>query len=235
MSRMARILENPLVKVFIVIALVYGIINNILYFSSFITHKEERERLGALTLDVEVREKDIHTFELNLRQKKNDLAKNRTTLDDLNNRIVEMENTGQKYTLEYQETVETYNGLVKTYDPAQKDYEQLYGEYLNKVEEFNQVQKELQEVRTVTQNFDTLPSYVKEKTSSFEGISFDKWNPLHWGIWGSIATWSADLWSSVTTWSMDIWNQIQSWPIWTEIKAWIDSIINYVKERASLS
>ncbi|HBI03686.1 MAG TPA: hypothetical protein DDY49_06625 [Paenibacillaceae bacterium] len=224
MSRMARILENPLVKVFIVIALLYGIINNILYFSSFITHKEERERLGVLTLDVGVREKDIHTYELNLRQKKNDLEKNRTTLDDLDKQIVEMENTGNKYTLEYQETVEKYNKLVKTYDPAQKDYEQLYGEYLNKVEEYNQVQQELKEVRTVTQNFYTLPSFVKEKTSSFEGISFEKWNPLHWGIWGSIATWS-----------QDIWNQIQSWPIWTEIKAWIDSIINYVKERANLS
>lgn len=224
MRRLERILDNRFVKVLIVFALIYGIINNILYFGSFFNHKEERDRQGILTLDLEVREKNIHTAELDLRQKKNDLQKKRTTLEDLKNQIVEMENTGQRNTFVYQETVEEYNNLVKTYDPTQKEYEQLYGEYLNKVEEYNQVQKELNEVQTVTQNYYTIPSYLKEKAPSYEGISFEKWNPLHWGIWGSIKTWS-----------QDTWNQIQSWPIWSQGKSWIDSIINYVKERANLS
>jgi hypothetical protein len=222
MSRMARVLENPLVRVLIVLALVYGIINNILYFSSFFMHKEERELQGVLTLDLEVREKEIHNTEFDLRKMKNDLEKTRTTMKELEQKIDDMEFMGQTYLWEYQETVNQYNELVQTYDPAKKDYEQLYGEYLNKVEEYNQVHKELEEAREVTENFNTIPSFVKEKTSSFAGISFEKWNPIHWGIWGAIATWS-----------QDIWNQILSWPIWSQVKAWIDTIINYVKERAT--
>lgn len=239
-----RIFDYTWVKVLIVLALIYALINNILYFSSYFIHKEERERQGVLTLELDLREKDIHSMEVDLRKKLNELEKEKQTLDEMKKKITEMESTGQGNTYEYQETVDEYNKLVKTYDPARQDYEQLYGEYLNKIEEYNQIHQELDEVRKVTQNFYTIPSFVKEKVSSIEGFSFEKWNPLQWGVWGSIATWGLDLWNTLKTGLLDFWSmvknwlsdlsiEIESWSIWEQVKKWIDTVINFVKERAN--
>lgn len=194
MARLGKILEYRTVKVLIIVGLIYGILNNALYFSSFFFNKEERQRRVALAQDMDTRLQDLQKTETDLTARHQDLVNAKAALDQLNNQIKEMENAGVKKFPEYKTTVDQYNEKVKSYDPSLKVYQQNYGDYLNKIEEFNQEVAEYNEISLLVQKRYTIPTYLQEKVSPgkwFANLNVQNipWNPLQWGIWEQISQW----------------------------------------------
>lgn len=181
---MARVLQYRTVKGLIIVALLYGLVNNLLYFSSYFTNGAEREQRAALVLDLDKMTMDLQKVEVDLTAKRGELVQAKETSDQLQHEIDSMEKAGVGTFPEYGTTVTQYNQIVSEYDPALQEYQKKYGDYLNQVEAYNQKVVQYNQISLITEKRYTIPSYLKESvpmenwSSWFDWLNWDKINPF---------------------------------------------------------
>lgn len=180
----ANVFQHKTVKGLIIFALVYGLVNNVLYFSSYFTNGEQRAQRAALIQGLDQLTVEFKKSEVDLTTKRGELVQVKATFDQLKKEIESMEKAGVETFPAYEDTVRQYNQIVSEYDQALKDYQKKYGDYLNQVETYNQKVVQYNQISLITEKRYTIPSYLQQNAPVeswfdwIQSINFSNW--LDW-------------------------------------------------------